>query len=164
MAHEVFWWHKRLDTKTLPEAILAVLWVLHKNLSCSFDLFSLGSKMEPGGLLFEEVPFQWGEKPCRRLSVIFSIFMLDFRQICLCYLTQRRRKENRTRCPCDPLCTNSSFPQQIKCLSRKFDWDFVWPLNWVDRAKAWLPANTTSNVELESRGSIDLPVTFTWLA
>lgn len=44
MAHEVFWWHKKLDTETLPEAILAVLWVLHKNLSCSFDLFSLGSK------------------------------------------------------------------------------------------------------------------------
>lgn len=59
MAHEVFLMTlERLDTETLPEAILAVLRVLHKNLSSSFDLFfCLGFKRGPGGLLFEESLF-----------------------------------------------------------------------------------------------------------
>lgn len=49
---------KWLDTETLSEAVFGVLRVLHKNLSSSFDLFSLGSKMGPDGLLFEEALFQ----------------------------------------------------------------------------------------------------------
>lgn len=58
MAHEVFLMtRERLDTETLPEAFLAVLRVLHKNLSSSFDLFCLGFKTGPGGLLFEEALF-----------------------------------------------------------------------------------------------------------
>lgn len=145
---------------TPPEAILAVLRVLHKNPS-SFDL---GSKMGPGGLLFEEALFQWGE--AWLLFVIFPIFMLHFWQICLCCLTQRfsilpwKTRHKLPRTMVLELCP----PQQIKRLSRKFDWDFVWPLNWLERARAWLSANTASNGELESRGSIDLPVTFTRLA
>lgn len=163
MAHEVFWWHRRLDTETLPEAILAVLWVLHKNLSCSFDLFSLGSKMGPGGLLFEEVPFQWGET---WLSFLCHLFYLYARFLADMPLLPHAKKKKRKQGTCSlwPAALQHSFSQQIKCLSRKFDWDFAWPLNWVDRAKAWLSANTATNGELESRGSIDLPATFTWLA
>jgi len=60
---------ERLDTEpptpTPPEAIL------HKNLSSSFDLFSLGSETGPGGLLFEEARFQRGE--AKLLSSLRSI-------------------------------------------------------------------------------------------
>lgn len=56
MAHEAFRPSaERLDTKTQPEADLAVLRVLHRNLSCPFDLFSLGSKMRH---VFEGERFQ----------------------------------------------------------------------------------------------------------
>lgn len=49
---------ERLDTETLHEAILGVLRVLLEILFSSFDLFSLGSKTNPGGLLFEREMFQ----------------------------------------------------------------------------------------------------------
>lgn len=144
---------------TPPEAILAVLRVLHKNPS-SFDL---GSKMGPGGLLFEEALFQWGEA-CL-LFVIFPIFMLHFWQICLCRRTQRfsiSPWKQGTNSP-EQWCSSSALLNKSKDSQGNLI-DFVWPLNWLERARAWLSANTASNGELESRGSIDLPVTFTRLA
>lgn len=143
---------QRLDNETLPEEILAVLRVLHKkNLSSSFDLYSLGSKTGPGGLLFEGRCYFSEVKPSCCLSVISSIFMLHFWQICLRYLTQRfpilRWKQGTyprpepTAAPCSALRNKSNAAQG------KFDWDFVWPLNWVDGARAWLWANTASNGE-----------------
>lgn len=53
MAHEVLMITG--DSKTRPEANLAMLRAFHKNLSCPFDLFSLGSKK---WCLFEEELFQ----------------------------------------------------------------------------------------------------------
>lgn len=158
MAHEVRHW-------TPSEAILAVLRVLHKNPSSSFDLCSLGSKMEPVDFCLKKRYFSEAKPSCC-LSVIFSIFMPDFWQIRLCYLTQGFSIlpwKQGTHSPW-PTVLQLCSPPQIKCLSRKFDWDFVWPLNWVDRARAWLSANAASNRELESGGSIDPPVTFTRLA
>lgn len=151
---------------TPPEAVLAVLRVLHENLSPPPLISSVWDLRR--GLVdsclkkrcFSEA------KPGCCLSVIFSIFMLHFWQMRLCYLTRRLSIlawKQGTRSP-RPAARRLRSPRQIKCLSRKFDWDFVWPLNWADRARAWLSANVASNGELESGGSIDLPVTFTRLA
>lgn len=147
---------------TLPEAIVALLRVLHRNLSSSFDLFSLGSKMGPGGLLFEDTQFQWGEAyllfVCH-LFCLYAWFLTDIPLLPHAKIFHLMWKQGTL-----PWVFQLCFHQQIKCLSRKFDWDFVWPLNWVDRARAWLSANTVSNGELERGGSIELPVTFTQLA
>lgn len=146
---------------TPPEAILAVLRVLHK-------------KTLPPPLIWD---LRWGlvdfclkklYSVRRSLLVVCHLpdlhapFLTDMRLVPhaeIFHLTVKTRHKLRSnngarRCP----------PPQIKRLSRKFDWDFARPLNWAERAGAWLSANTASNGELESRGSIDLPVTFTRLA
>lgn len=140
-------------TKTFPLPLISLVWDLRRGL---VD-FCLKKRY------FSEA------KPSCCSSVIFSILMLDFWQICLCYLTQRfffsiSLWQQGTHSPQPSMLLPLCSAQQIKCLSRKFDWDFVWPLNWADGARAWLSANTASNGLLESASSIDLPVTFTRLA
>lgn len=131
---------------TPPEAILAVLRVLHKNLSSPFfDLFSLGCET---GAWWTSV--WWSAAAVRRcLSVIFSIFMLHFWQICLRYRTQRF--------PISPLKTRHTLPSANQKPLKEI---------WLRLCVTFeLPACSASNGgELESGGSIDPPVTFTRLA
>lgn len=158
---------ERLDNETPPEAILAVLRVLHKNLSSSFDLFSLGSKMGPGGPLL----FRWREAKLLSVCHLFYLYALFLTDRPLLPHAKKKKKifhlavkTRHIRLPLQPAVLQLRSPQQIKCRSSKFDWDFVWPLNWMDRARAWLQANTAPNGELENGGSINPLVTFTQLA
>lgn len=137
-------------TKTFPLPLISLVWDLRWGL---VD-FCLKKRY------FSEA------KPSCCLSVIFSIFMPNSWQICLCYLTQRLffYLESKAHTPPDPrrsgsALLNKSNASQGNLIETLRD---LWT-EWIEQ-RAWLSANTASNGELESAGSIDLPVTFTRLA
>lgn len=69
---------ERLDTETLPEAILAVLRVLHKNLSSSFDLFFVWDLRWGLADLFLKKRYFIEAKPsCCHLFYLHAPFLTD---------------------------------------------------------------------------------------
>lgn len=157
---------ERLDTETPtpppcpPEAILSVLKVLHKNLSSSFDLLSLGYKMGLVDFCLKK-RYSSEAKPRCCLSVchlfyLYALFLTDMPLLPHANIFPSYR-ENKA--PTPPALLNKSNASQGHLIETLCDL-------WTEQIgqRAWLSANTASNGELESESSIDLPVTFTQLA
>lgn len=163
-----FWWHQRLETR--PEAILAVLRVLHKNLSCSFDLFSPGSEIGAWSV-WRSAFCQWGETSFFSLSSFF--FFLSLCSISGRYASATSRKGFPSILPWKQ-GTHSFYSSSSSRLGSP-------STNQMPLKEIWLRLCVTFELsrigqdagseptlllmgELESRGWIDLPVTFTRLA
>lgn len=147
MAHEVSLTPpQRLDAERRLRQFLPCWECCTKTFPPPFLICSVWDvRREPGGLLFEEVLLQWG-------VVCLSSFLS------LCSISDRHASATSRRdFPSHRWKQGTRSPQQIKSLSRKSDWDFVWPLNSQH-------AVLLMGGELESGGSIDPPVTFTRLA
>ena len=107
---------------TPPEAILAVLRLLHKNLSSPF--WSVRSGIWDGSSL---VDFCLKKRCCGaalwfvcHLFYFYAPLLTDMPPLPHAKIFHLTVKTRHTSC---------SAPRQIKSLSRKSDWDFVWPLN-----------------------------------